>query len=192
MKPSFTLIDIVNFGTVGDDHLAGEARFSDGKRYRFVINSEMDYSMRTQAPTRKAPAVLKMALPYVGAGTGPGAPDWAWGNDHRIFPKRAALIMQVYPDYLAKAKVEKERADAEYDAKQKAEQLAHLRDKALRDAAPELLEALRPFASLDVRHMISLGKKSDHPIFGLNATQFTLGDVLRAVAAISKATNENK
>lgn len=104
----------------------------------------MDYSGRTQAPTRKAPAVLKMALPYMPAFGSYGKPpeeQWAWGNDHRVFPKRAALIMEAYPAYLERAKVEKATHDAAEDHANKMAQKAYLLDKALKDAAPELLKA---------------------------------------------------
>lgn len=49
----------------------------------------------------------------------------------------------------------------------------------------ELEKLLAPFAALDVRHMISLKKAGDHPVFGLNSTQFTLEDVTRAKAALA-------
>lgn len=135
----FTLTDIINYGTTGDNHLAGEARFSDGKRYRFVISRPLLYN-----PLRFGkPCVSKMATPYIGANTGPGAPQWAWRKKGAIFPKRAALIMVAYPEYLAKAKVEKEREDAAEAAQRKVEGDAYRRDKALKEAAPDLLVALQ-------------------------------------------------
>lgn len=184
MKPSFTLTDIVDFGTTGGDHLAGEARFSDGKRYRFVVNREWDYSVNPNV--LKPATVTSMARP---------TKDWQgierFNHNHIkpvVYAKRVPPIMAVYPEYLAKAKAIKEARDTAEDHRREEEQKAYLMDKTLKDAAPELLEALKPFANLDVQHMVSLGKKPNHPIFGLNSTQFTLGDVLRASAAITKAT----
>jgi hypothetical protein len=58
-----------------------------------------------------------------------------------------------------------------------------LRDK-LEAENGQLREALTPFAALDVRHMTEMEKAPDHPVFGLNATKITLGDILRARAAV--------
>lgn len=49
----------------------------------------------------------------------------------------------------------------------------------------ELVEALKPFAGLDIAHADR--KPDGHPVFGLNRTQFTLGDVRKAKAALKKA-----
>lgn len=48
-----------------------------------------------------------------------------------------------------------------------------------------LREALKPFANLDISSADGLGHKDDRPIFGLNHTQFTVGDVRRARALLS-------
>ena len=55
-----------------------------------------------------------------------------------------------------------------------------------------LEEALSPFAALDISAMESLGKKTMHPIFGINYTLFTIGDVQRARAALALATEGSK
>lgn len=55
-------------------------------------------------------------------------------------------------------------------------------------AAPELLEALRPFAALLAEHHERM--PDDQPIFGINSATFTVGDMRRARAAINKATGE--
>lgn len=47
--------------------------------------------------------------------------------------------------------------------------------------------ALEPFAALDVQSMINLGKKPEHPVFGMNKTIITLGDVIAARQALALA-----
>lgn len=56
---------------------------------------------------------------------------------------------------------------------------------AQRDA---LYAALKVFANLDISHHD--GKPDDRPVFGLNETVFTLGDVRRARAALSLVNQE--
>lgn len=55
-------------------------------------------------------------------------------------------------------------------------------------AAPELLEALRPFAALLAEHHDAL--PNDRPVFGINDAVITAGDLRRASAAITKATGD--
>lgn len=152
MKSSLTLTGIVDYGTIGDEHLCGEARFSDGKRYRFVIGRELDFPV-----THGKPAVLKMALPYMpkeGFRGKPPEEQWAWGNDKRVFPNRAALIMAEYPEYLARAKVEKAADDAAYEVKRKAANEAALRERALQKAAPDLLAACQAYCNPSVDRQV--------------------------------------
>lgn len=59
-------------------------------------------------------------------------------------------------------------------------------DARLIAAAPELLDALRPFAALLAEHHDDL--PDDRPIFGINDAVITAGDLRRARAAIAKAT----
>lgn len=53
-----------------------------------------------------------------------------------------------------------------------------------RVAIAELVEALKPLASLDVRHLET--RKKDYPIFGINDTLLLLGDIRRACAVLAK------
>lgn len=53
-------------------------------------------------------------------------------------------------------------------------------------AAPELLEALRPFSALLQAH--NSEGRDDRPIFAINDAMIQLGDLRRARAAIEKAT----
>lgn len=55
-------------------------------------------------------------------------------------------------------------------------------------AAPELLEALEPFAKLLQEH--NAKGPDDRPIFAINDAVITLGDLRRAVASIAKAKGE--
>lgn len=52
-------------------------------------------------------------------------------------------------------------------------------------AAPELLEALKPFAELLKKHHDSMS--DDRPIFAIEDSIITAGDLRKAVAAIAKA-----
>ena len=52
-------------------------------------------------------------------------------------------------------------------------------------AAPELLAALRPFAALLAAHHADV--PDDRPVFGINDSVFTAGDLRAAVAAIARA-----
>lgn len=175
MKSILTLKDIVNYGTIGGPHLAGEARFSDGRRYRFVIISEMDYNVRPH--TRKAPAVTSMAIPHDPPKIDPRG--YEMFQDHRSpFPVRAALIMAAYPEYLARAKVEKAERDAANEVKRKAENLAYAQDKALKEAAPDLLAALTDV--LDSLGALSNPSELENRMGVESAT--------RVFAAITKAT----
>ncbi len=56
--------------------------------------------------------------------------------------------------------------------------------------ADALASCLEVFANLDVQHMVNQRKAHAHPVFGLNSTQFCLGDVLNAkqVLAAHRAT----
>lgn len=171
MKPSFTLTSIVNFGTIGGDHLCGEARFSDGKQYRFLINRVLDKHTLVYGE----PKITEMALPTK---SWKGEETWSW----RVpFPVRAALIMEAYPEYLAKAKVEKEMQDANYEVKRKAANEAHLREKALKEAAPDMLEALQ-FLTTTYANILDSIRKT-YPIDG--AAEMAL---VKGRAAITKAT----
>lgn len=112
----FTLTQIVNCGTVGGSHLSGEAQFSDGKRYRFVIHDGK---------------VESMALP---------------ANNFRLhrtpFPARAKLIEAAHIPYLEAAlKANTERREREDKAEQERRKECR-RVAALNKAAPELLAAL--------------------------------------------------
>ncbi|HET8689604.1 MAG TPA: hypothetical protein VFM18_23585 [Methanosarcina sp.] len=64
------------------------------------------------------------------------------------------------------------------------------KEERLRDAAPELLEALEPFAKLLQSH----NSKGDdnRPVFAINDAYITLGDLRKAVSAIAKAKGELK
>lgn len=53
-------------------------------------------------------------------------------------------------------------------------------------SAPELLDALKPFANLLKDHHDHL--PDDQPIYGINDSTITVGDLRRAVDAIAKAT----
>jgi hypothetical protein len=57
-------------------------------------------------------------------------------------------------------------------------------------AAPDLLEALRPFAELDMRPDGFDKRDDSQPIYARDNSVITVGDVRRAVAAIAKATQE--
>lgn len=72
-----------------------------------------------------------------------------------------------------------------YQKAQNAEQKVINTHARLLARCAELEKLLAPFAALDVRHMIYLKKAGDHPVFGLNSTQFTLEDVTRAKAALA-------
>lgn len=56
-------------------------------------------------------------------------------------------------------------------------------------AAPELLEALRPFAALLAAHHADV--PDDRPIFGINDAVFTAGDLRAAAAAIARAEGKS-
>lgn len=58
-------------------------------------------------------------------------------------------------------------------------------DARLIAAAPELIEALRPFSALLAEHHDDL--PDNRPIFGINGAVITAGDLRRARAAIAKA-----
>lgn len=57
-------------------------------------------------------------------------------------------------------------------------------------AAPDLLEALRPFAALDLRPDGFDKSDDSQPVYARDNSVITVGDVRRAVAAIAKATGE--
>lgn len=63
-------------------------------------------------------------------------------------------------------------------------------DARLIAAAPELLEALRPFAELDLRPDGFDQRDDSQPIYARDNSVITVGDVRRARAAIAKATGE--
>jgi hypothetical protein len=119
--PVFTLIEIINFATVGGSHLSGEAIFSDGKRYRFVIeNGTVD---RMCAPNESG--------------------DFKPSQYRTPFPMRAVLISQAYAPYLERAREEKKNRDAEYLAECDKRNKAAIAERNLQEAAPKLLALLR-------------------------------------------------
>ena len=55
-------------------------------------------------------------------------------------------------------------------------------------AAPELLEALKPFTALFANHHKNYA--DNHPVFGINGSVITVGDLRVAVAVIAKAEGD--
>ncbi len=66
----------------------------------------------------------------------------------------------------------------------------HLANARLIAAAPELLEALRPFANIPVE-AFDKQDKPDYPLMAWNAHKVMVADVLAARTAIAKATGGN-
>jgi hypothetical protein len=63
---------------------------------------------------------------------------------------------------------------------------------ALLKRAQELEGLLKPFASLDISSADAQNHKDDRPVFGLNSTLFTVGDVRRARAALHQSAQGGK
>jgi hypothetical protein len=96
--------------------LAGEARFTDGKRYRFVMHDGK---------------IGRMALPFQ---TWDKKEDWKYRDS--VFPLRAKLIEAAYQPTLDQARIDHANWKADEEKKRKEQYETAMKQKARADAEP--------------------------------------------------------
>lgn len=130
------LVSITDFGTTGGTHLSGQANFSDGKFYRFIMEQGKVKAMALPRPLSKHSRAYREDGP---------AEQWDFNFNYQkpvIYKKRAELIQLGHAPFLVKAIEAKEEYDRAQASKHREEERAYRHERARKENAAELFAVL--------------------------------------------------